>query len=165
MKAARALRGGILLDMFLIAVLCAGGAALWVSRGRWVPALKSAVGATGAAAPSTAPAGSTDRDLAARAASTQSWVRGFLAEAGVADADVLKAFTAERREGDVVWVESTLEIRSRKGFSSGRFLARLAPRLHRERLAVLNDAPAEGRWLLELGEGRRVYQRLVFHFS
>lgn len=153
-----------MLDLFLIAALCAGGGALWVSRGRWLPALKSAVGGTGAAAPSSA-GGPADRGLAARAAATQGWVRGFLAESGVSDADVLKAFTAERREGDAVWVESTLEIRARKGFSTGRFLSRLAPRLHRERLAVLNDAPTTGRWLLELGEGQRVYQRLVFHFS
>lgn len=164
MTSARAPRGGILLDLFLIVALCSGGVALWVSRGRWVPALKSVAGRGGAAAPS-AETGSGDRKLAARAAATQSWVRGFLADSGVDDADVLKAFTAERREGGAVWVESTLEIRARKGFSTGRFLVRLAPRLHRERLAVLNDAPTEGQWLLELGEGQRVYQRLIFHLS
>lgn len=153
-----------MLDLFLIAALCAGGVALWVSRARWIPVLKSVVGGSAAAAPPV-PAKAAAGDLAARAAATQGWVRGFLSDAGVADADVLKAYTAERREGDAVWVESTLEIRARRGFSTGRFLARLAPRLHRERLAVLNDAPGAGRWLLELGEGQRVYQRLVFHLS
>ena len=152
------------MDLFLIAALCAGGIALWVSRFRWLPVLKSAIpGAARSSAPPTAP--EPGRDLGGRAAATQGWVRAFLTEAGVGDADVLKAYNAERRAGDAVWVESTLEIRARRGFSSGRFLARLAPRLHRERLAVLADAPTEGRWLLELGEDRRVYQRLIFHFS
>ena len=161
MKAPRASRGGILLDLFLIAALCAGGIALWVSRARWAPSLKRAV--PGATAP-TVP-GAPERDWGARAAATQGWVRAFLSDAGVGDADVLKAYNAERREGDSVWVGSTLEIRARRGFSSGRFLARLAPRLHHERLVVLNDAPTAGRWLLELGEGARIYQRLIFILS
>jgi hypothetical protein len=162
MKRPHAPRGGILLDLFLIGALCAGGGALWLSRSRWAPTLRGALPGGAAATPAT-PA--PENDLGGRAAATQGWVRVFLTEAGVGDADVLKAYNAERRAGDAVWVESTLEIRARRGFSSGRFLARLAPRLHRERLAVLADTPSEGRWLLELGEGRRVYQRLIFHLS
>ncbi|MBK9429606.1 MAG: hypothetical protein IPN65_03775 [Elusimicrobia bacterium] len=159
MKAPRASRGGILLDLFLIAALCAGGIALWVSRARWAPSLKRAV--PGATAP-TVP-GAPERDWGARAAATQGWVRAFLSDAGVGDADVLKAYNAERREGDSVWVESTLEIRARRGFSSGRFLARPIPPPTDARLE--RRPPTAGRWLLELGEGARIYQRLIFILS
>lgn len=154
-------RGGVLLDFFLIVVLCAGGAALWMTRARWW----EQVSALGGRFRSSPPPSKDERvkDLSARSAAAQSRIRAFLVDAGVSDKDVLKTFNVQREEGGARWVEGTVEVRAGKGFHSGRFLKALLPSLQQEHLRVVTDEATEKRWLLELGEGERVFQRLVFH--
>jgi len=164
-------RGGILLDFFFILLIISGGAAAWLSRDRWWPIVAHRLPWETAAArgrPSlwngaaAAPGGQDSSTALHRGASFQAAVRDLLAQSGVGDRNVLKTYTEERGGDGDRWVESTLEIAPDGEFHTGRFLERLAPALHRSGLSVLRDDSEGERWVLELGDRDRVFQRLVF---
>ncbi|MBL0350626.1 MAG: hypothetical protein IPP68_09680 [Elusimicrobia bacterium] len=145
--------------MFLILVLTAAGVAVWRARDAWRPLWDRATGGTGA--PPTAALA----DLSSQSVWLQSRVRDALSAAGVREADVLKSVNEERADATGRWVESTLEVRPREPFHSGRFLQRLAPVIHEGGLAIQKDQKDGDRWVLELGDRERVFQRLVVHPS
>ena len=145
--------------MFLILVLTAAGVAVWRARAAWRP-LWARVTAGSGTTPTPALA-----DLSSQSVWLQSRVRDVLSDAGVREADVLKSVNEERTDATGRWVESTLEVRPRGPFHSGRFLQKLAPVIHEGGLAIQRDQKDGDRWVLELGDRERVFQRLVVHPS
>ena len=159
-------RGGVLLDLFLIVLICAlgiaGALAVWQgellrkllpSVGRFLPSLT---------APAAAPASEPDIDVSDRAAGIQGRVRDLLTASGVDEKHVLGASTAERQEAGIRWLEGTLLVRRPRGFDDGKFLSALGPLLAERKLALMEDRREGTRRTMEIGDRKRVYQRLIF---
>ena len=165
-------RGGVLLDIFLIALLTGaliiGGAAAFLAWRRqgapeaWRRALSlvsTAVSGrrSGAERISTEP----DIDVSDRAAWIQARSRDLLAQFGVADKGVVSTFTEERQENGIRWLEDTLEVRRPPAFDGKKFLSALAPVLAERRLVVMVDEREPARWTLCLGDRKRIYEHLI----
>lgn len=159
-------RGGILLDMFLIAAILAGGVAAWTAwrRGSIAAMWKdvSALAPAGLPSPRPAEPREPDIDVSDRSAWLQSLVREELSRRGVKEKHILRAYNAERQEGGIQWLEGTLEVRRPVGFSDAAFLSALAGPLSEKRLSLMEDRREGFRRVLELGDRKRVYQRIVF---
>jgi hypothetical protein len=154
MRLRRHRSGGILWDAFLILGVCAGAFMAWRSRDRWLNVFQGKT-----AAPVASPAVRLNR----QSANAQSRVRAFLAASGVGEKHILKSFNQERREGNVSWLESTLEITRPKGFQVGPFLKSVLSFLSQNELALMRDDTDPGTWTLEFGDRSHVFQRLVIH--
>jgi hypothetical protein len=158
--------GGILLDLFLILVLLGGAAAGWVAwkKGSLAGLLKGAVSAVPSAPASLSPepAPEPDIDVSDRSARLQARVRELLTERGVGEKHVLRSYNAERQDQGIQWLEATLELRRPASFDVGAFLSALAPFLSESRLSLMEDRRAPDGRTLELGDRKRVYQRLIF---
>lgn len=159
MRRSRRDSGGILLEALLAALLVAAGAALWVAwkRGTF------SVGKAGALSQ-----GSKGLERAGGAETLQdsAWlqrqVRELLSRNGLSESHVVRSYNRERIDGPERWVEDTLELRRSDRFESAAFLDGLERVLEKKRLAVLRDLREDGAWTLELGQGGRVFQRIVF---
>lgn len=92
----------------------------------------------------------------------QRQVRELLSRSGLSESHVVKSYNRERVDGPERWVEDTLELRRPERFEAAAFLDRLEDVLEKRRLAVLRDLREDGAWTLELGQGGRVFQRIVF---
>lgn len=165
-------RGGVLLDLFLIALLTGallvGGVAaflVWRRGGApegWRRALSlvSTAVSSRISRPrriSTEP----DLDVSDKAAWIQARARDLLSQFGVADKRVVSTFTAERQEDGIRWLEDTLEVRRPRAFDDKKFLTALAPVLAERRLVVMADEREPERWTLCLGDRKRVYEHLI----
>lgn len=154
-------RGGILLDAFLIVALLCGGGYLYFSwkRGRTAGVLEALL----APAPAPAPVSSEpDIDISEKSALLQADARDLLARHGVGEKHVLKSYNQQRLDDGVQWLEATLELRSPGGLRKADFLRDLAAVLEKDRAVLVADRNEPGRWILELGDRKRVYQRIVF---
>jgi hypothetical protein len=167
-KGFSSVRGGILMDAFLILVLCVGGGVAWWTRDQWIgrvssfkmPALKSPAFLSAFSSRSGVPRPPT-ADLSRQSATAHARFRKFLGRAGVGDAHVLKNFNEERREGGVVWIESTIEMARPLSFQSGVFLERVVEFLSNSGLVLMRDETERGIWLMEFGDRDHVFQRVV----
>jgi hypothetical protein len=101
-----AARGGVLLDLFIIACLLAGGAAAWLywKRGGRVPSLPALLAPTATLAPKSEPRAEPDVDISDRSVWLQARVRELLAKYGVGEKHVVKTYNAERLEGGIQWL-------------------------------------------------------------
>lgn len=161
----KAARGGVLLDLFIIACLLAGAAAAWMywkRGGLKALRLPAALAPTAALSPRAEAPAEPDLDISDRSAWLQARVRDLLARHGVGEKHVLKTYNAQRLEGGIQWLEDTLELRRPPRFDEGRFLAALGAALAERRLVLIKDSREGGRWSLDLGDRKRVYQRIVF---
>lgn len=174
-------RGGVLLDLFVIGVLVGVGFWAWKNAPHWVPPggwsrcvkkwghrtrvffhrERPSEGLTGGAG-SFNPL-SSKKSLALWAAPRQAGFRKALAAAGVEEKNILKAFNESMEDAEARWVMSVLEISAPEGFHSGKFLQSLVPFLNESKWRVLKDETVRGRWVLEMGVGEWVLQRLVVH--
>lgn len=162
-------KGGILLDLFLILVITGAGIVGWVMwRKGSVSRLWKDVAAVVPPVPVSLkpePAGEPDVDISDRSAWLQGYVRELLAKKGVGEKHVLRTFNAERQENGIQWLEDTLELRKPAGFQVGGFLAAMAEPLAAHNLILMDDRVEGARHVLELGDKKRVYQRIVFEGS
>lgn len=156
------LRGGILLDLFLIGALLFAGFWLW-SRLRgvaWLERLPAPVRRW----VSPSPGGTA----ASRGRSVQlhNGLHDLLSRHGFGDREVLKSLSEERGEITNAFIEHTWELTPPATFRLEVFRRDLARWLKAEGFRVVRMEVNEHRWLWELGEGGRVYQRLVLvgHF-
>lgn len=156
--------GGILWRLVVIIAFVGAGAFLWrLYGGRPLPGglrLPSLPSALGRFWPGRNPPPGKD----ARAADVwlQEHVRELLVGQGIQESGVLKNFNRERSGGGGRWLEGTLEVAPPASFDPDAFMARLEPVLREKNLSVLDEKRGEESWMLELGEGERVYQRLIF---
>lgn len=168
-RSRRGSRGGLLVEAVLSLLLVAAGALLWVlwRRGAVTAAFSRPAAGPGEAGKrlkgdgaDTAPAAPA-QDARETSAWTQSRVRDILAECGVRDKHVLKSYNRQRDEKGSAWLEDTMEIKAPTTFDGRGFLARLLVPLRTRGLRVMTDKRAAGAWRLEIGDGRRVFQRLI----
>lgn len=156
----RNLFGGVLWDLFLIVVLCAGAFIAWRTRDRWVGLLKQV--------PTASRVSSEKKTVQPKAvhlekesALAQTRVRQFLADSGLTEKHIVKSFTEARNSNGVFWLESTMEISRPKSFQSGPFLKKVLLFLSQNDLALMRDQSDSGVWTLEFGDRAHVFQRLV----
>ena len=161
--------GGVLLDLFLIALitsaLIVGGVVAFLAwrSGAAAPFLRrilSKVSSPSAALVRERPS-EPDIDVSDRSAWIQARLRELLAGRGVAEKHVLETYNVQRQEGGIRWLEDTLVVRRPAVFDERGFLAALASLLAERKLSLMEDRRAETRWILALGDRKRVYQRLI----
>jgi hypothetical protein len=148
-------KGGFLLDAFLIVAMLAGAMWLWLSwrEGRLPGFLRGLFPAA---------VGEVEVDANDRGAWLQAQVRELLAKHGVDESSVVKTYTQQKRDGGVQWLEDTLEIKRPVGFRTENFLRDLSAILKKGGLQVMRDQTDVQGWILELGDKRRVYERIIF---
>lgn len=160
MRRQRHRSGGILWDAFLIVFVCVAGFWAWRTRDRWIKYLNQLPGVAGWLNSGKRVKPPTVR-LDRQSALAQTRTRQFLVQSGVGEKNIFKSFNEERREGDVSWIESTLEITRPKGFQGGPFLKKVIVFLSDNDLSLMRDETDRGTWTLEFGDRTHVFQRLV----
>ncbi len=165
----RSSTGGVLLDLFLIALitaaLIAGCVVAWLAwrNGSSAPFLRrilskisSPSAALGREEPSV-----PDIDVSDRAAWIQARVRDLLSSRGVAEKNVVETYNVQRQEKGIRWLEDTLVVRRPAAFEEKGFLSALGSLLAERKLSLMEDRRDGTRWVLALGDRKRVYQRLI----
>lgn len=162
-------RGGVLLDLFLITAFLIGGAAGWVAWKRGsLPGLPRELTSFISSAPvkgSEGTAAEPDIDVSDRSAWIQGKVRDLLTAGGAGEKHVVRVSNAERQEGGIRWLENTLVVRRPPRFDEGKFLSSLGPALAEKNLVLMADRRDGAARVMELGDRKRVYQRLIFESS
>lgn len=153
-------RGGVLWDVFLIALVCGAGFIAWTTRDRWGGPVRKTF-QRWAPPESTAPRVPA-ADLKSVSASAQSRLQDILAATGVKEKDIARSFTEERRDDGAVWLESTLELDRPRKFNEGSFLRRALIDGAENGIALMKDYREKGVWTVEFGDRVRVYQRFRF---
>jgi|GEM_PF-4752455 len=153
-------RGGVLLDVFFIVVLCAGGFLAWKHRedlwkraSRFWPAC--------ARPASSQPVWQKPQNHLQRSAKAQAATRRFLDDVGLKERDLVKSWNQEYENERGRWLESTMEFNLPNRFNTGVFLEKLGAFLNQEGLFLMTDQNKKNTWLIELGDKQRVFQRVI----
>jgi hypothetical protein len=102
------------------------------------------------------------RDIHDQSAWAQNQVRNLLAKYNLKESSVRRTYNQEREEDGVRWLEDSLDIAAPSNFDAPGFLKDLTAALWRSRLTLMSDRQEGKNWVIELGDRKRVFQRVVF---
>lgn len=153
--------GGILWDLFLIALVCFAGFVFWKTRDRWAKPILEQCRRWGGAKATSMPE-KPKVDLKNASASAHARLMDILAGSGIKEKHITRGFTEERWQDGAVWLESTVEIRRPSSFNEGHFLRRALIDVAENGLTLMKDNRDKGAWTVEFGDRVRVYQRFRF---